>query len=136
MDFIDRDFVFEHFSMAKFGKIPAALIEEARAMQKMEDMMQKLQIIIISFCLVSGMTITANAQQSLLSSSASQPLGDIQQLHQQIAALRQQEEPLKQQIRAIEEKIRPLRQQIVKLGGGHHQSVVQHNKPVKSSTAN
>ena len=97
-------------------------------------MIQKLLIVIISFFLVSGMTLTANAQQTPVSGS-SQPRGDIQQLRQQIAALRQQEEPLKQQIRAIEEKIRPLRQQIIKLGGGHRQALHQ-NKPSSSYSAN
>ena len=90
--------------------------------------MQKLQIVIISLCIVSGMLLSANAQQSLLSGSSSQPQGDVQQLHQQIAVLRQEEEPLKQQLRTIEDQIRTLRLQIIKLGGGHHQ--VQHsNKP-------
>ena len=77
-------------------------------------MKRKLLIVIVSFCLISGMTLTANAQQSLISGS-SQPLGDIQQLHQQIAALRQQEEPLKQQLKVIEAKVRVLRLQIIKL---------------------
>ena len=79
--------------------------------------MQKLRIVIIGLFIIVGMTLTANAQQSLLSSGTSQPTGDIQQLHQQIAVLRQQEEPLKQQIRAIEEQIRTLRQQIVIVPG-------------------
>ena len=98
-------------------------------------MIRKSLIVIVSFCFVYGMMLTANAQQSLLRGSNSQSTSDIQQLHQQIAALRQQEEPLKQQIRAIEEKIRPLRQQIIKLGGGHRQALHQ-NKPSSSYSAN
>jgi len=97
-------------------------------------MMQKLRFVIISLCFVSGLTFTANAQQSLLNSGSSKSTGDIQQLHQQIAALRQQEEPLKQQLRTIEDQIRALRLQIIHLGGGHQAQ--KNSKPSNGSFAN
>ena len=89
--------------------------------------MRRPLIVIVSLCLISGVMLTANAQQPPMS-TALQPLGDIKQLRQQIQSLRQQEEPLKKQVRDIESQIRPLRQQIIKLGGGHHQGQ-QHNVP-------
>jgi len=97
------------------------------------NMIRRPLIVIVSFCFVSGMTLTANAQQSLISGS-SQPIGDIQQLHQQIATLRQQEEPLKKQIRTIEDQIRTLRLQIIRLGGGHQAQ--KHNKPSSGNSTN
>lgn len=96
-------------------------------------MIRKPLIVIVSFCFVSWITLTANAQQSLVGNS-SQPTEDVQQLHQQIAALRQQEEPLKQQLRTIEDQIRALRLQIIHLGGGHQ--VQKNSKPSSGSSAN